>query len=81
MGADFASGFRRSYLLWGAITPLAITLLLGTRGVLSALTGVVAAVLILWFAKSRIGGVTGDVFGMLVEVVEVVVLLVFLVGA
>jgi adenosylcobinamide-GDP ribazoletransferase len=79
MGADFASGFRRSFLLWGAIIPLAITLLLGTRGVLSALTGVVAAVLILWFAKSRIGGVTGDVFGMLVEVVEIVVLLVFLI--
>jgi len=37
--------------------------------------------LVLWLAKSRIGGVTGDVFGMVVEVVETVVLLVFSAGA
>jgi len=77
MGADFASGFRGSFILWGAIIPLMIALLLGIRGVFSALAGVGAAALILWFAKSRIGGVTGDVFGMIVEVVEVVALLVF----
>lgn len=81
MGADFASGFRRSFLLWGAILPLVIAILLGRRGVLSALAGVGAMALILWFAKSRIGGVTGDVFGMIVEVVETVLLLAFLVGA
>ena len=78
MGADFASGFRRSFLLWGAVIPLAIAILSGTRGVLSVLAGVGAAALILWLAKSRIGGVTGDVFGMIVEVVEAVVLLVFI---
>ncbi len=81
MGADFASGLRRASLVWGAIVPLLVAILLGWRGVLSALAGVGAAALILWFAKSRIGGVTGDVFGMLVEIVETVVLLVFLVGA
>lgn len=81
MGADFASGFRRSFLVWGAIVPFVIALLLGTRGILSTLAAVGAASLVLWFAKSRIGGVTGDVFGMVVEVVEVVGLLVFLVGA
>jgi adenosylcobinamide-GDP ribazoletransferase len=80
MGADFASGFRRSFLFWGAIIPLAIAIILGWHGVLSALAGVGAAVLILWFARSRIGGVTGDVFGMIVEVVEAVVLLTFLIG-
>ncbi len=81
MGADFASGFRRSFLLWSVILPLAIAILLGWRGILSALTGVGAAALIFWFAKSRIGGVTGDVFGMIVEVVETVILLTFLAGA
>jgi adenosylcobinamide-GDP ribazoletransferase len=78
MGADFVAGFRRSFLLWGAIIPLGITLLLGTRGVFFALTGIGAAALVLWFAKSRIGGITGDVFGMLVEVVEAVILLTFI---
>ena len=81
MGADFALGFQRSFLLSGAIIPLGIAILLGTRGVLSVLTGVGAAALVLRFATSRIGGVTGDVFGMVVEIVETIVLITFLIGA
>ena len=81
MGADFAQGFQRSFIIWGAILPLAIAILLGVRGVLSALVGLVAASLVLWLAKSRIGGVTGDVFGMVVEVVETIVLIASLIGA
>ena len=81
MGADFALGFQRSFILWGVIVPLVIAILLGIRGVLSVLTAVVATTLILWLAKSRIGGVTGDVFGMIVEIVETAVLLTFLIGA
>ncbi len=77
MGADFAAGFRRSFIVWGAIVPLVVATLLGVRGIVSVLVGVSAAALTLWFAGSRIGGVTGDVFGMIVEVVEVAVLLVF----
>ncbi len=80
MGADFASGFQRSFIVWGAIIPLVIAILFGIRGVLSVLVGVGSAALVLWLAKSRIGGVTGDVFGMVVEIVEVAVLLVFLIG-
>lgn len=80
MGADFATGFRRSFIFWGAIIPFVIAILLGTRGILSALVGVGAAALILWFAKSRIGGVTGDVFGLVVELVETVVLIVCVIG-
>jgi len=80
MGADFASGFQRSFILWGAIIPLATTISLGARGILSMFSGLGAAAFVLLFAKSRIGGVTGDVFGMLVEVVETIVLLAFLMG-
>jgi adenosylcobinamide-GDP ribazoletransferase len=79
MGADFALGFRHSFIFWGAMIPLAIAITLGTRGVLSSLAGLGAAALVLWLAKSRIGGVTGDVFGMVVEIVEVAVLLAFLI--
>jgi len=81
MAADFVSGFQRSFILWGAIIPLTLVILLGLRGILSLVAGVGATALIIWLAKSRIGGVTGDVFGMIVEIVETVVLLVFLVGA
>ena len=81
MGADFAAGFRRSFLLWGAIIPLITAIFLGTRGILSLLAGLVGTAFVLWLAKSRIGGVTGDVFGMVIEMVEVIVLLVFVIGA
>lgn len=80
MGADFATGFRRSFIFWGAIIPLAISFFLGVRGMLSVLAGLGAASLVLWLAKSRIGGVTGDLLGMIVEMVEVAVLLVFVVN-
>ena len=77
MGADFTSGFRRSSIYMGALLPLGLALALGAPGILSLLAGLGAAALVLWLAKSRIGGVTGDVFGAVVEVVEAVVLLVF----
>jgi adenosylcobinamide-GDP ribazoletransferase len=80
MGADFALGFRRSYIFWSAVIPLIIAILLGIRGAVAVLAGLGALSLILWFAKWRIGGVTGDVFGMTVEIVEAVVLLTFLIG-
>lgn len=79
MGADLASGFRRSFMIWGALVPLVIAIMLGMRGILSTLAGLGAAGSVLWLAKSRIGGVTGDVFGMVVEIVEIVVLLAFLI--
>jgi adenosylcobinamide-GDP ribazoletransferase len=81
MGADFAAGFRRSFIIWGAAIPLAIAIVLGVRGALSIVAGTGVMALVLWLAKSRIGGVTGDVFGMLVELVETVVLLASIVGA
>jgi len=80
LGADFAAGFRRWHIFVGAIFPLGLALALGTRGVISLLAGWVAAALVLWLAKSRINGVTGDVFGLVVEVVETVSLLVFAIG-
>ena len=77
MGADFAAGFHRKYIFLGAIIPLGLSIVLGIHGVISLLAGLVATALVLWLAKSRINGVTGDVFGLVVEVVEVISLLVF----
>jgi adenosylcobinamide-GDP ribazoletransferase len=77
MGADFKAGFRNWFIAAGAIIPLAISILLGTRGLVSLAAGLIAAALVLSLAKSRIHGATGDVFGMTVEVVEVVSLLAF----
>lgn len=81
LGADFVAGLQRRSLLWAGILPLACALLLGFRGMLATLAGLVVTGLILAFAKSKIGGVTGDVFGCIVEIVEVVVLLGFVASA
>jgi adenosylcobinamide-GDP ribazoletransferase len=78
MASDFAAGFQRSFIVWSAIIPLTLAILLGLRWILSSIAGLGAAVLVLWLARSRIGGVTGDVFGMVVEIVEVLVLLAFI---
>jgi adenosylcobinamide-GDP ribazoletransferase len=80
MGADFASGLRRSFIVWGAMIPLAIILSLGAHGIISLCIGLIATAFVLRLATSRIGGVTGDVFGMIVEIVETVVLLTFAAG-
>ena len=80
MGADFSSGVRRSSIYISALLPFGMAIALGLRGVFSIAAGFIAIGLILLLAKKRIGGVTGDVFGLVVEVVEAIVLLVFLVG-
>jgi adenosylcobinamide-GDP ribazoletransferase len=80
MGADFKAGFRSWFIAAGAIIPLALSIFLGTRGLISLAAGLISAALVLRLAKSRINGVTGDVFGMTVEVVEVISLLVFTVA-
>jgi adenosylcobinamide-GDP ribazoletransferase len=79
MAADFVSGSRRSFMIWSAILPLGVMIMLGLHGVLAALLGMSAAGMVVWLAKLRIGGVTGDVFGAIVEIVESTVLLIFLV--
>jgi adenosylcobinamide-GDP ribazoletransferase len=77
MGADFSSGLRRGAIFSSAILPLGLAFLLGSQGWIAALVGLLAAALVLWLAKTRINGVTGDVFGALVEVTETAVLLMF----
>jgi len=80
MGADFKAGFRRWFIWAGAIVPLGLALFLGTHGLISLFLGLLAATLVLLLAKSRINGVTGDVFGMTVEMVEVFSLLAFVIN-
>lgn len=75
MGADFAAGLRKSSLAWGALIPLGLTLALGLHGLLAAALGLFTAFGLLRFARARIGGVSGDVFGLLVEAVEIVILI------
>lgn len=77
MGADFAAGLRRNAIFFTAILPLGIAFLLGVPGFVALLVALAAAAVVLGLAYCRIGGVTGDVFGLLVEVAETAVLLSF----
>ena len=80
MGADFAKGLDKRALWLAGLLPLGLALILGIKGLVALLAGLLAAAAILALARSRIGGISGDVFGCIVEVVEVVTLLVFAAG-
>jgi adenosylcobinamide-GDP ribazoletransferase len=76
MGADFAAGYSKKQMLPASLVVLALTVLNGWRG-LSALTAVLLTTLaVIRLARVRIGGITGDVFGALIESSELAVLLV-----
>jgi len=77
MGADFALGLQiRAFFLAGI--PLIGIMILGSwRAVLAVLLAHLAAWGIFHLARARLGGVTGDVFGLTVEITELAVLLVF----
>ncbi len=78
MAADFAAGLRKTSLFWGALIPLGLALALGRNGLLALALGLLTAFGVLTLAKKRLGGLTGDVFGLLIESVEIVTLLVCL---
>jgi adenosylcobinamide-GDP ribazoletransferase len=77
MGADFASGLTKSTIALGALIPLGLVIWLKVPGLLSLSAGVFAMLFIVCLSKNNLGGVSGDVLGMIIEIVEVVVLLVF----
>ena len=79
LGAEYASGLRPWSLAVGALIPLALMIALGWRAVAAAVLGLVAAGLALLFARRRIGGVTGDVFGFMIELVETTMLVALLI--
>jgi adenosylcobinamide-GDP ribazoletransferase len=77
MGADFAAGLTKSTIVLGALIPLGVVIWLKAAGLLALSAGFLAMLIIVRLAKANLGGVTGDVLGMIIEIVEVIVLLVF----
>lgn len=77
MGAAFASSLNRTNLLLASVWLLPLAALNGWRGLAALLLGLAAAGMIWRIAKQRLGGVTGDVFGLVVEMGELCALLVF----
>ncbi len=77
MGDAFSRGLNRQAWLPALLTVAALTVPGGWRG----LTGVLLAHLTAWFlfraARKRLGGITGDIFGLCVECTEMLVLTAF----
>jgi len=76
-GADFASGLRTPAIILGGLIPLGLAIWLKGSGFLAIGLGLLVTLFILFVAKKNLGGITGDVLGMIIEVVETMSLLVF----
>ena len=79
LGAAFKPGLIWMGMFMSAALPLGLAVLSGWRGLAALVLGCVCAAMIFRWARMRLGGLTGDVFGLMVEMVEVVILLVFVV--
>ena len=77
LGAEFSQHTNPRTWLPAACFMGLLTFLSGWHGLLGVLAAHIIAWIIFITAKIRLGGMTGDVFGMTVEFVELVVLVVF----
>lgn len=77
MAADLVAGLSTPSILMAAFLPVALMVLGGWQAALAAAVSALAVVGIFAFARTRIGGVTGDVFGLTIEIAELMVLLTY----
>jgi adenosylcobinamide-GDP ribazoletransferase len=70
LGAAFSAGLPKESWIGAAIIPLVLIVPGAPRSIFAALTAALVTFGIVRLARSRLGGVTGDVFGMTIEVVE-----------
>ena len=69
-GHDFFGDSLKISAFWGLMIPVALSFLLGWRGVLLNLTFIIITAVILLYYKKRIGCITGDMLGAMVEILE-----------
>ena len=78
LGDSFSSGIKTNSYLISGIPLVGLAYLLGWQALAVAATVCLLAWLVLRFARTRLGGgITGDVFGLLVELSELAVLIGF----
>jgi adenosylcobinamide-GDP ribazoletransferase len=77
MGDAFKQGLNRRVYAGAAIVPIVLIALGGWRAVIAAALVHLEVWGIICLTRARLGGVTGDVFGLTVEVSELIVLLTF----
>jgi adenosylcobinamide-GDP ribazoletransferase len=81
LGAEFSSGLKPLHFILAGLTILILIGIakwqLGWMALVALLAAHLLALLIFYIARSRLGGLTGDVFGLLVEFSELLMLLIF----
>jgi len=77
LGAAFRPELGWMGWMISAVVPLGLAVLCGWRGLAALVIGGLCAAAIIRLARIRLGGLTGDVFGLIVESVEAVILLAF----
>lgn len=78
MGADFSLGLNLFIFAFAALVPLGLLIaFFSPRLLVAATIAHLVTIAIIIFARSRLGGVTGDVLGLTVEISELIVLLAF----
>ena len=77
LGADFALGLSPRVLLAAGAVMVVVTALGGLRALLAVAAAHGVAWLVLQVARRRLGGVTGDILGLTIELSELTVLLVY----
>lgn len=78
MGKAFAEHAGRSSLLLASLFVMLLIIPLGLQAILSGAAVIVFSVVFANYVKGILGGLTGDVYGAITELAEVVVLTVFL---
>ena len=78
MGSEFAQTLSAQSILLGGIVPIVLAAVIGWAGVIAFCTATLLAGLLWRFCDNRLGGITGDVFGLVIESTETVTLLVLL---
>jgi len=77
LGADFAAGLTPRRQWWALLLPLLLFLsFFSSQTALAALAAVGLTGWLIYIARQRLGGVTGDVYGLVVEMSELVILLI-----
>lgn len=78
LGKVFYECSHRQTLCVGGITALLLIIPLGKLAMISTVLGIGGAVLLCEYVNNKLGGLTGDVYGAIVEVTEIIALLVFI---
>ncbi len=81
MAVRFGGGVTRREITIATVFTSVAALLLGVYGVIALLGSFIVATLIARFALARLGGLTGDIYGMICESVEVVALVIGCLGS